>query len=103
MSTEFEEKVYKLLRKVPRGKITTYAELARAVQVSGGARAIGNAMNKNPYAPKVPCHRVVKSDGTVGGFAHGVKKKIEMLEKEGVAIKNGKIEEFEKRLKTGII
>lgn len=55
-------------------------------------RAVGNAMNKNPYAPEVPCHRVISSDGSLGGFALGPKKKIAMLKKEGVEIKNGKID-----------
>jgi len=55
-------------------------------------RAVGNAMNKNPYAPEVPCHRVIKSNGFVGGFASGPKKKIQMLKKEGIEIKNNKID-----------
>ncbi|HQJ58151.1 MAG TPA: MGMT family protein, partial [Candidatus Pacearchaeota archaeon] len=75
-----------------KGKVTTYKEIARKLN-SKAYRAVGNAMNKNPYAPKVPCHRVVKSNGEVGGFAFGVKKKIEMLKKEGVYIdKNNKID-----------
>ncbi len=80
----FNSKCYSVLKKVPRGKVTTYKELAKAVGCPRGARAVGNAMNKNPYAPKVPCHRVVKSNGEVGGFASGTKKKIAMLRKEGV-------------------
>jgi len=88
----FNEKCYSILVKVPKGKVTTYKEIARKLN-SKAYRAVGNAMNKNPYAPKVPCHRVVKSNGEVGGFAFGVKKKIEMLKKEGVYIdKNNKID-----------
>ena len=79
--TSFNERCYSLLRKVPLGKITTYKALAKAMN-SKGYRAVGNAMNKNPYAPEVPCHRVIKSDGEIGGFAHGTKKKIEMLKKK---------------------
>jgi methylated-DNA-[protein]-cysteine S-methyltransferase len=94
MSTDFEKKVYLKLKKVLCGKVTTYGYLAKAVGKPGSARAVGNALNKNPYAPIVPCHRVVKSDGRVGGFAHGLKKKVEMLEKEGINIKNGKIVDF---------
>ena len=90
----FNERCYELLRKVPQGKITTYKALAKAMN-SKAYRAVGNAMNKNPYAPEVPCHRVVKSGGEVGGFAHGTKKKIEMLEKEGISIKDGNIENME--------
>ncbi len=95
MPTKFEEKIYSKLKQVPRGRVTTYADLAKAVG-SKAFRAVGNAMNKNPYAPKVPCHRVVSSDGKIGGFASGTKNKIKMLEKEGVKIKNSKIVDFEK-------
>ncbi|MFH1802396.1 MAG: MGMT family protein [archaeon] len=77
----FNERCYAVLRKVPKGKITTYGALARAVGSPRAARAVGNAMNKNPYSPKVPCHRVVKSDGKVGGFASGADKKVEMFER----------------------
>ena len=77
------ERCYEILVKVPKGKVTTYGEIARALK-SKAYRAVGNAMNKNPYAPKVPCHRVVNSNGEIGGFAHGTKKKIEMLRKEEI-------------------
>src|SRR3989344_4598551 len=87
----FNEKCYSLLRKVPKGKVTTYGELAKAVGSPKAARAVGNAMNKNPYAPKVPCHRVVGSDGSMTGFASGIKDKIKMLEEEGIKVENGKI------------
>ena len=93
----FFEKCYSLLRKVPKGKVTTYKELAQALHTRA-YRAVGNAMNKNPYAPHVPCHRVVASDGKLGGYAFGLKKKIEMLRKEGVNVKNDKIVDFEKVL-----
>ncbi len=83
----FNEKCYAVLKKVPKGKVTTYKEIARAIN-SKAYRAVGNAMNKNPYAPIVPCHRVINSNGDVGGFASGAKKKIEMLKKEGVEISN---------------
>lgn len=88
----FNEKCYEILRKVPKGKVTTYGELARAVGNPKAARAVGNAMNKNPYAPEVPCHRVVGSDGKMVGFASGTKKKIEMLKKEGIEIVNGRVD-----------
>ena|SRR3989344_4422892 len=87
----FNERCYDILRRVPKGKVTTYSELARALK-SKAYRAVGNAMNKNPYSPKVPCHRVVKSNGDIGGFASGTKKKISMLKKEGVEITKGKID-----------
>ncbi len=91
MKYSFSQKCYKLLRKVPRGKVTTYKEIARVLKTKA-YRAVGNAMNKNPYAPGVACHRVVKSSGEVGGFASGTRKKISMLRKEGIKIVNGKID-----------
>ena len=97
MTTLFQEKIYSKLKRVPKGKVTSYGELAKAVG-SKAYRAVGQAMHKNPYAPKVPCHRVVCSDGSIGGFAAGVKKKIEMLAKEGIIVKNGMIVDFEERL-----
>ncbi len=87
----FNEKCYELLKKVPKGKVTTYRDLAHALH-SKGYLAVGNAMNKNPYAPTVPCHRVVNANGGLGGFASGLPKKIEMLKKEGVHVVNGKID-----------
>src|SRR3972149_6154158 len=86
----FNEKVYSILETVPKGKVTTYAELARALGTKA-YRAVGNAMNKNPHAPRVPVHRVVNSDGRVGGFAWGQEKKIAMLTTEGVKVKDGRI------------
>ena len=87
----FYDKIYSKLKKVPKGKVTTYKELARSVN-SRAYRAVGTAMNKNPYAPKVPCHRCINADGRVGKFATGTKRKIAMLKKEGVVVKNGKID-----------
>ena len=87
---DFKEECYSVLRKVPRGKVTTYGALACAVGCPGGARAAGNAMNKNQYAPQVPGHRVVRSDGKVGGFASGSTTRIKMLEAEGVEVERGK-------------
>ena len=78
MKKTFNEKCYALLKKVPKGMLTTYKELAHGLNCKA-YRAVGNAMNKNPYAPRVPCHRVVKSNGEVGGFASGTKNKIRLL------------------------
>ena len=88
---KLEEKVYKKLLEVPQGMVTTYGELAKAVGLNNGQRIIGKIMNKNPYPVIVPCHRVIKSDGKIGGYAWGKKIKINMLSKEGIQIKNGKI------------
>jgi methylated-DNA-[protein]-cysteine S-methyltransferase len=87
----FNERCYELLRKVPAGKVTTYKALAEALGTKA-YRAVGNAMNKNPYAPEVPCHRVVASNGDLHGFAQGLKKKQQLLEEEGVQIKGGKVD-----------
>ena len=102
----FNERCYELLKKVPKGQVTTYKALAQAMNTRA-YRAVGNAMNKNPYAfaaragavgsssaeqnALVPCHRVINSNGELGGFATGVKNKIRMLKKEGVKIIDGRI------------
>jgi O-6-methylguanine DNA methyltransferase len=96
--TEFEKEVLAVLRRVPAGRVTTYKEIAMAVGRSAAVRAVGNALNKNPYAPAVPCHRVVRSDGSVGGYAKGTKKKIGILRKEGVMVEKGKVVNFKKVL-----
>ena len=90
-----DNKIYKKLLEVPKGKITTYGELAKVVGFTNGQRAVGKIMNKNPYPVIIPCHRVVKADGKVGGYAYGEKIKINMLKKEGVKIKDGKIKDWE--------
>ena len=94
MGKSFGERCYEVLRKVPRGRVTTYGEIARALN-SRGFRAVGRAMNKNPYAPEVACHRVVGARGEIGGFASGVKWKVELLLAEGVEIKDGRVVDFE--------
>ena len=95
---KIEEKVYKKLLEVPTGKVTTYGELARAVGLRNGQRTIGRIMKKNPYPVIIPCHRVINSDGKIGGYAWGQKIKANMLSKEGVKIKNGKILELEEKI-----
>ncbi len=88
---KLEHKVYEKLLKVPKGKVTTYSELAKAVGLKNGQRAIGRMMNKNPFPVIVPCHRVILSTGKIGGYAWGEQVKTNMLSKEGIAIKKGKI------------
>ncbi len=83
---------------VPEGKVTTYGELARAVGLKNGQRVIGQIMNRNRFPGVVPCHRVVLSDGGVGGYAYGQDIKINMLTDEGVEIRGRKILDFEKRV-----
>lgn len=86
-----EHKVYKKLLEVPKGKVTTYSELAKAVGLRNGQRVIGRFMNKNPFPVIIPCHRVILSNGKVGGYAWGEKVKTSMLSKEGVKIRDGRI------------
>lgn len=86
----FSKNCYNLLLKIPKGRVTTYAEIAHALKTKA-YRAVGNAMSKNPDAPRVPCHRVVASDGSLGGYAFGIKKKIELLKKEGIKFSRGRI------------
>ncbi len=92
--SSFSERCYEILRTVPRGKVTTYKALAQAMGTKS-YRAIGNAMHRNPYAPQVPCHRVVNSNGTIGGFAFGLAKKVSLLKNEGIRIRAGKIQDFD--------
>jgi methylated-DNA-[protein]-cysteine S-methyltransferase len=86
-----EHKVYKKLLEVPKGKVTTYSELAKSVGLKNGQRVIGRIMSKNPFPVVIPCHRVILSNGRIGGYAWGEKIKTNMLTKEGIQIKNGKI------------
>ena len=91
-----EKKIYKKLLQVPSGKITTYGELSRAIGLKNGQRVIGQLMKNNPFPVIVPCHRVVKSNREIGGYAFGVDIKRNMLAKEGICIKNNRIKNFEK-------
>jgi len=87
--------VYKKLLKVQKGKVTTYGDLAKAVGLKNGQRVIGMIMKNNPFPVIIPCHRVVKFDGEIGGYAYGKKIKLNMLSKEGITIKDGKILDFD--------
>jgi len=100
-SESFSSRVYKVLIRVPEGRVTTYKEVAKAINTKA-YRAVGSVIAKNPYAPEVPCHRVVRSDGSVGNYTcngkKNPKKKIRILMSEGITIKNNKIKNFEKFL-----
>ena len=82
--TAFQEKVWRELRRIPLGETRSYAEIAAAVGQPGAVRAVGTANGANPVAVLVPCHRVVRSDGSLGGYAGGVERKARLLEREGV-------------------
>ncbi len=101
----FNEDVWNVCKIIPKGRVSTYKEIAKKVlsnkqiehdRISLYCRAVGNALNKNPYSPIVPCHRVVSSFGFVGGFAFGIDRKIKMLNSDGIKIKNNKVVDFEK-------
>lgn len=93
-----EQKIYKKLLDVPKGKITTYGDLAKSVGLKNGQRVVGKIMNKNPYPVIVPCHRVVMSTGKIGGYAYGEHIKTKMLNDEGIKIQNGKILDLKNKL-----
>ena len=88
--TLFQKRVYKIVKKIPQGKVLTYKELAKLAGSPRAWRAVGNILNKN-RDPKTPCHRIVRSDGQVGGYNSGTKKKIVLLKKEGIIIYHGKV------------
>jgi|TARA_B100000809_G_scaffold109469_1_gene107953 methylated-DNA-[protein]-cysteine S-methyltransferase len=93
-----EQRIYKKLLEVPKGQITTYGELAKAVGLKNGQRTIGKIMNKNPCPVIIPCHRVVMSTGKIGGYAYGENIKTKLLNDEGIQIKNGKIMDLENKV-----
>lgn len=82
-------KVYSLLKRIPKGKVTTYGELAKAAGLH--PRTVGMLMRKNKDPVNIPCYKVVRSDGYVGGYSSGIRKKIKLLTRNGIKIENGKI------------
>ena len=86
--TKFQQKVWKYLKTIPKGTVKTYKEVAIAIKRPKSARAVANACGKNPFAPKIPCHRVIRSDGGLGGYSGrgGIKTKLRLLRSEKVDI-----------------
>ena len=86
--TSFQLKVWNYLKKIPRGKVKTYSEVAKAIGKPLAVRAVANAIGKNPLVPQIPCHRVIRSDGSLGGYSGkgGIKTKRLLLKKEGVTL-----------------
>ncbi len=86
--TKFQLKVWKYLKNIPKGEVKTYKQVAIAIKSPKSARAVANACAKNPYAPKIPCHRVIRSDGDLGGYSGrgGIRQKLRLLRSEKVAI-----------------
>ncbi len=96
--TIFESKVLNAVKKIPAGRVITYKLLAKVTGQPKAIRAVGNALNKNPNLIKIPCHRVVRSDGGIGGYRAGILKKISLLKKEGIEFKNNKVKNLNKFL-----
>ena len=88
VGTEFQLKVWAYLRKIPRGSVKTYYQVAKAIGKPLATRAVANAIGKNSYAPKIPCHRVIRSDGSLGGYSGkgGIKNKKLLLKREGITL-----------------
>jgi methylated-DNA-[protein]-cysteine S-methyltransferase len=86
--------VYELLLKIPAGKVSTYGDLAKALGNPSASREIGRILGRNPNPVKVPCHRVVKSSGKVGGYFYGSDRKKELLEKEGISFNDEIVNDF---------
>ncbi len=86
--TIFEKRILDILCKIPHGKVLTYSELAHKAATSSGARAVGNVLAKNPFPIIFPCHRIICSDGSIGGFQEGTELKRKLLKREGVLFDN---------------
>ena len=86
--TKFQLKVWNFLKKIPRGKVKTYSEVAKSIGKPLAVRAVANAIGNNPLAPQIPCHRVIRSDGSLGGYSGkgGIKTKRLLLKKEGIKL-----------------
>lgn len=93
----FNQRCYELLSQIPKGKIVTYKQIANTLNTKA-YRAVGNAMANNPNPITIPCHRIIKSNGLIGGYVFGTKKKINLLEDEGIIIKKDKIVNFKKHI-----
>ena len=88
----FERDAVLALKRIPRGKVSTYSEIARYIGSPRACRAVGNALNKNTESDKYPCYRVVRSDGRVGGYAKGAERKVRLLERDGIAVSGGRLD-----------
>ena len=86
IGTKFQLKVWEYLKKIPRGSVKTYSQVAKSIGTPLAVRAVANAIGKNPYAPKIPCHRVIRKDGSLGGYSGkgGIKTKKLLLKREGI-------------------
>jgi len=97
MTVKFQETVLNKVKQIPKGKVTTYGAIA--LELTGSvraARAVGQAVAKNPYPTTIPCHRVVRTNGDVGGYCFGVETKIKTLREEGLVIIGRRVQNLEK-------
>lgn len=96
--TPFQRSVWQALKRIPKGQVTTYGDIAAYLRTKA-VRAVGSAVGKNPDAPEVPCHRVVRADGSIGNYSGegGAERKAELLETEGVRTTNGRVVDFAAR------
>lgn len=105
-TVSFQEQVWQLTQQIPAGRLTTYGLLARALRHPGASRAVGRALHANQHSflaastaeKKIPCHRVVRSDGTLGGFNGGLSAKKNLLQREGVTVHHNRVENFSHHL-----
>ena len=88
IGTKFQLKVWDYLKKIPRGRVKTYSQVAKAIGKPLAVRAVANAIGKNPLPPQIPCHRVIRSDGSLGGYSGkgGIKTKKLLLKREGITL-----------------
>lgn len=91
MMSDFESRVLELVSNIPEGKVSTYSGVARALGEPRSYRAVGNVLANNPLLGEVLCHRVVRSDGSIGGYIEGREEKMRLLVEEGVEVRNGKV------------
>ena len=88
VGTSFQVKTWRYLMKIPKGTVKTYSQVAKGIGKPLAVRAVANAIGKNPFAPKIPCHRVIRSDGSLGGYSAkgGIKTKKLLLKREGITL-----------------
>lgn len=101
METQFQKKAYKITRMIPKGKVATYGQIAQLAGKPNASRAIGRFMKINPYAPHVPCHRVVGAGGVLAGYAlGGIEAKKKLLKREGVTFMRNRVNLLKSQWKT---
>jgi O-6-methylguanine DNA methyltransferase len=98
MDLDINKRIYELTSQIPKGRISTYGILANVAGKPKASRSIGRILSNNPRLVLIPCHRIVYSNGRIGGYTGGVKLKIKLLASEGIIVKNGKILDFRKKI-----